>query len=248
MLHVSPTLTGSLSLTYGQQTDSETCTTSPSLGSKSPESLRDSLSPPLSGELTRFSAAFPFTPVGPTEDVLRLIEGHLPSWERACHLAEAYIEHAGWLFRGVTKQQLQSEMLPIMYKRPRPDDSSLTQEDYGSPHDIALLYLIFAIGALVDLKQEAYNAEGEHYHQIARAALVLQPVLEKPSLVTIQALHLLSIYNGMAGNENYGGETSLETTWSLVAFAAQLSHSVSRVLPSQLTVPLTHASPLDWIA
>ncbi len=167
--------------------------------------------------------------MGLTDEVLRLIESHLPTWERACHLAEAYIEHAAWLFRGVTKQQLQLEMLPIMYKRPRPDDTSLPQEDYSSPHDFALLYLIFAVGALVDLKQEAYNSEGEHYHQIARAALVLQPVLEKPSLVTIQALHLLSIYNGMAGNESHGGETSLETTWSLVAFAAQLSHSVSRV-------------------
>lgn len=122
-----------------------------------------------------------------------------------------------------------------------PEDTSLPQHDYSSPHDFALLYLIFAVGALVDLKLEPCNPEGEHYHQLARAALVLQPVLEKPSLVTIQALHLLSIYNGMAGNENSGGETSLETTWSLVAFAAQLSHSVGRVLLNlhALTDPLS---------
>ena len=123
------------------------------------------------------------------------------------------------------------EMLPSIYRRPLPDGTPL-KDDYNGPHDYALLYLIFAIGALLDLNQEPYNAEGEHYHQLARAALCLQPVLEKPSSVTIQALHLLSIYNGLAGNE--GGETSLETTWSLVAFAAQLSHSVRG---SRLPVP-----------
>ncbi|TCD68014.1 hypothetical protein EIP91_011625 [Steccherinum ochraceum] len=198
---------------------------SPSVGSKSPESFRDSLSPPLSGEMIRFSSAFPFTPVGPANAVLEIIEGHLPTWERACHLSEAYIEHAAWLFRGVSKEQLLLEMLPSVYRRPLPDGAAV-KDDYNGPHDYALLYLIFAIGALLDLNQEPYNAEGEHYHQLARAALCLQPVLEKPSSVTIQALHLLSIYNGLAGNEVSGGETSLETTWSLVTFAAQLSHSI----------------------
>ncbi|KAH8104099.1 fungal-specific transcription factor domain-containing protein [Cristinia sonorae] len=210
----------------GSQTSSNASpTSSPSMGSRSPESIRDSLSPPLSSDMVRFSASFPFSPVGPANAVLEIIEGHLPSWDRACHLSEAYIEHAAWLFRGVSKQQLLLEMLPSIYRRPLPDGAAL-KDDYSGPHDYALIYLIFAVGALLDLNQEPYNAEGEHYHQLARAALCLQPVLEKPSSVTIQALHLLSVYNGLAGNEVSGGETSLETTWSLVGLAAQLSHSI----------------------
>lgn len=191
--------------------------------------------------MIRFSSAFPFTPVGPANAVLEIIEGHLPTWERACHLSEAYIEHAAWLFRGVSKEQLLLEMLPSVYRRPLPDGAAV-KDDYNGPHDYALLYLIFAIGALLDLNQEPYNAEGEHYHQLARAALCLQPVLEKPSSVTIQALHLLSIYNGLAGNEVSGGETSLETTWSLVTFAAQLSHSVRLVIPVASVTRLTRSS------
>ncbi|KAL4249930.1 hypothetical protein ABKN59_002009 [Abortiporus biennis] len=207
--------------------DNESRHTSPSIGSKSPESLRDSLSPPLPGESAYFSAAFPLTPMGPPGAVLELIESHLPSWERACHLCEVYIEHAGWLFRGVTRQQLLVEMLPSIYKRPTVGGASPPKDEYNGPHDLALLYVIYGIGALMDLNQEPYNAEGEHYHQLARAALSLQPVLEKPSLVTIQALHLLSVYNGLAGNENMGSsETSLETTWSLLALAAQLSQAI----------------------
>lgn len=154
---------------------------------------------------------------------MELIETYLPPWDRACHLSDAFINHAAWLFRNVSKDQIMLELLPITYRRPLPENAPPV-EDNG-PHEFALMFLILAIGALVDLNQDPYNAEGEHYHQIARAALCLQPVLEKPSVVTIQALHLLSVYNGMAGNE-IGGETSLETTWSLTSFAAQLSHSV----------------------
>lgn len=188
--------------------------------------------------MLRFSAAFPFTPVGPANVVLEIVESHLPTWERACHLSEVYIEHASWLFRGVSKEQLLLEMLPSIYRRPLPD-GAVVKDDYNGAHDYALLYLIFAIGALLDLNQEPYNSEGEHYHQLARAALCLQPVLEKPSSVTIQALHLLSIYTGFAGSDLPGAEMSLETSWSLISLATQLSHSVSHEFISGYTCTLT---------
>ncbi|KAF7328689.1 Zn(2)-C6 fungal-type domain-containing protein [Mycena sanguinolenta] len=75
-----------------------------------------------------------------------------------------------------------------------------------------------------DVHRQKVAAEAEHLHQIARAALALQPVLEKPSLVTIQTLHLLSIYTTLgsppaAHSRSKGedeGETSMEMTWSLI--------------------------------
>ena len=172
-----------------------------------------------------FSQSFPFTPMGPAVAVQEVIESHLPNWERAHYLAETYLEQAAWLFRGVGRLQLLDEMLPVFYKKPVPymlDDS----EDYNGPHDLALLFMVFAIGALVDLRQDPNNPEADHYHQIARAAICLQPVLEKPSLVTIQTLHLLSIYNAMSSNEVEGHETSMETTWSLITLATHLSQTV----------------------
>ncbi|KZP27837.1 hypothetical protein FIBSPDRAFT_282609 [Athelia psychrophila] len=56
-------------------------------------------------------------------------------------------------------------------------------------HHLSLLYMVFAAGALTDLRQEASNAEAEHYYRIARAGVCLQPVLEEPSLVTAQVLY-----------------------------------------------------------
>jgi hypothetical protein len=174
-----------------------------------------------------FSQSFPFTPMGPAAAVQEVIEGHLPTLERALYLAETYLDQAAWLFRGVGRLQLIEEMLPVFYKQSL-SYSSEDLEGYSGPHDLALLFMVFAIGALVDLRQDPANPEAEHYHQIARAAICLQPVLEKPSLVTIQTLHLLSIYNAMSSNEVGSNETSMETTWSLITLATHLSQTVRR--------------------
>ncbi|OSD05404.1 hypothetical protein PYCCODRAFT_1533505 [Trametes coccinea BRFM310] len=201
---------------------------SPSNGSRSPESIRGSKTPPLPGEIARFSNSFPFTPMGPPQAVYDLILSHLPPYDRACQLAESYVLYAGWLFRSVPRRQLFDEMIPYFYKQPPPEDAAPACTDYSSPHDLALLLLCFAIGALVDPSQSPYNSEAEHYSQLAQAALALQSVLANPTLVTIQALHLHSIYIAMVGNEPGGGgqDSNMEFSWALVSLAGQLSHTV----------------------
>lgn len=202
------------------------------------------MTPPIAGELTQFSASFPFTPLGVPADVLQMVLSYLPSHNRAVQLAEAYLEGAGWLFRGLTRQQILDEMIPFIYKRPmNVSDPSCPVHDYSGPHDLAVVYLVFAIGSLVDGNQDPQSAEGEHYHHLARAALCLQPVLEKPSLVTIQALRMLSNYTAMSGMER---ESSIETTWSLITLAAQLAQSV-RTLPVTCSATIRSCwTCLDW--
>lgn len=123
----------------------------------------------------------------------------------------------------------------MIYHLPSPSPASGEEQARSGPHDLALLFIVLAIGTLLSSPPSSSpsnaatanaNAQGEHYHQISRAALALQPVLEKPSIVTIQALHLLSIYNGMSGSD-LNSETSMEMTWSLVTLAAHLSQTVS---------------------
>ncbi|KAI1790217.1 fungal-specific transcription factor domain-containing protein [Ganoderma leucocontextum] len=199
---------------------------SPSNGSRSPESLRGSKTPPLPGEITRFSNAFPFTPMGPPHHVYEMIEGHLPPYPRACELAESYVNHAAWLFRSVPRSQLFDEMLPRYYKQAAGEDVPLPRMYESNPHELALLLLCLAIGALMDLKQQPCNSEGEHYCQLAQAVMCLQPILANPTLVTIQALHLQSIYVAMVGNEPGGQDNQMELSWALVTLAGQLSHTI----------------------
>ena len=157
--------------------------------------------------------------MGQAADLQRLIETGLPPYEQTLALCETYFEQVSWAFRGVTRMQLVDDMLPVIYKMPGAPPS----EDYGGPHGLALLFVILAIGALVG--KDPSNALGEHFHQLSHTAISLQPVLEKPSIVTIQTLQLMSVYNGMSGGD-LKSETSMEMTWSLLLLASQLSKTV----------------------
>ncbi|KAF5316367.1 hypothetical protein D9619_006871 [Psilocybe cf. subviscida] len=245
------------------------------------------LSSAVANQLQLFSASFPFTPMGAPSHIISLILSHLPPYDRAFEICEAFFVHAAWIFRGVTRGQLLDEMVPKIYGRlgvssngvneqqPDPDahmanedhtaqdEDEDEQEEYGGPHDLALLFIILAVGSLVapeaggpegtdagvassqdgkdpltstsgsasaarpyfSSSQAEAQALGAHFHQLARAAVALQPVLEKPSLVTIQVLHLMSIYNAMSGSDMHS-ETSMELTWSLITLAAHLSQTI----------------------
>ncbi|EPQ56096.1 hypothetical protein GLOTRDRAFT_39622, partial [Gloeophyllum trabeum ATCC 11539] len=172
--------------------------------------------PSLPDDVSRFSASFPFTPLGPPPAVTALIETYLPPWTRALALCDIYLEGAAWLFHAIPRSQLMDELLPAIYKRPSAGGTG--------PHHLALLFLVFAVGTLVDLADGPRDAEAEHYFQIASAAICLESVLERPSLVTVQAIHMMSIYNAMSP---HGRDTSMETTWQLVALGSRLAVSVS---------------------
>ncbi|KAK7052073.1 Zn(2)-C6 fungal-type domain-containing protein [Favolaschia claudopus] len=232
--------------------------------STSPYAASTLVSPSDSPATLFSSSAFPLTPIGPPQAVHALVTSHLPSRRHARKLVQCYFSQLAWLFRGVTQGQVVDMMRGVYAAYGSRHDSASPgeleeveergeeeedgddrdeDEDYTGPHDLALLFLIFAAGALVqppahggtedDVHRREVGAEAEHLHQIARAALALQPVLEKPSLVTIQALHLLSIYISLASpgtvrykNGEEDADTSMEMTWSLITLAAHLSQTI----------------------
>ncbi|KAI6096910.1 hypothetical protein EDD16DRAFT_1499936 [Pisolithus croceorrhizus] len=196
------------------------------LADGSSDSMGDSKSPELPQEIEDFTPAFPFKPAHSTLNVETLVNKYLPSWERARYLSEVYFEQATSLFQSVPRDYILLELLPAYYVNNVPH---VTQAE--KPHQLSLLFLIFATAALLDPNQKPGSVEPESYHKVARAAICLQSVMEKPSLETIQALHLLSVYNAVSGNELAGKETSTETSWSLVTLAAHLAHTVS--LPTE---------------
>ncbi|KAE9408894.1 hypothetical protein BT96DRAFT_932215 [Gymnopus androsaceus JB14] len=253
---------------------------------------------PVDPRITLFSHHFPFTPLAlPPAQIQELIESYLPTYERARDIVGTYFEQVAWLFRGVSREQLEGEMMEAIYARKHARDrgemvmkvqksncATLVQwillhsmEETTVAHiDLALLFLIFAVGALVEpfpasgsssdspgpvpspggsspysnasaavASRPTPNTLGEHYLQLAQAALSLQPVLEKPSIVTIQCLHVMSIYNAMSGEGTASpsssadsdststaepktgqSETSMEMTWSLITMAAHLSQTI----------------------
>lgn len=61
-------------------------------------------------------------------------------------------------------------------------------EDPLVSHNLAILFLVIALGALLDLEGQAHSQEAKWYYQLGKAALALEPVLDSSSLSTIQAL------------------------------------------------------------
>jgi hypothetical protein len=91
-------------------------------------------------------------------------------------------------------------------------------------HDLALLFMIFCYGALTDvnLPPAPDNSISEDFFQLTKAALVLEPVLERPpSVATVQTLSLIAIYEGICSRDG-----SIERTWGVFGIAVKLAQSV----------------------
>ncbi|KAG1767818.1 fungal-specific transcription factor domain-containing protein [Suillus occidentalis] len=164
----------------------------------------------LSHLISNLDQAFPLTPSGlPKEQIQEIIESYLPEIQRAVSLCETFLKSLSWLPQIVSRQQTIDHLIPLTYRpgleRPR-----------CGPHDLALLFSVLALGALVDPTLPPYNAEARHYHRVARAALCLQSVFSERSVVTIKALHLMSMYYGMSGIES-----NAELCYSLLNLACQ---------------------------
>lgn len=94
----------------------------------------------------------------------------------------------------------------------------------GGAHELALMFVIFCFGALTDisLPPAPDNPDADQYFQLTRAALTLEPVLDRPpSVATVQALSLMAIYQGLCSGDN-----SIESTWALMGMATKLAQSV----------------------
>ncbi|OJT03642.1 hypothetical protein TRAPUB_5670 [Trametes pubescens] len=202
----------------------------------------------LSPEINRLAATFPSGPTNlPIYDFQDLMQGYLPRWQRAAELRDLYLEQAPWFFGAVTQRQLDDEVLPLFYEdaaealraRVQMGSSAAGKGPLGassgafnlpgtstqpSSHDMALMLVVFCFGALTDpsLPPAPNNEEAATYYQLTRAALSLEPVLDRPpSVTTVQALSLMGIYQGMVADEH-----SIETTWALMGLSSKLAQSI----------------------
>jgi hypothetical protein len=50
------------------------------------------------------------------------------------------------------------------------------------------MFMVLAIGSLVDTNVPAYSIEAEKYHQLARAALFQNRLFDEPTINAVQAL------------------------------------------------------------
>ena len=130
------------------------------------------------------------------------------------------------------------ELIPMFYKRA----SAPTDPDEGfEAHHLALLLGVFAAGAAGDLTLEPQNEEGELYRQLGRTALSLHSIFEGTSLVTVQALALISVYDFFSCSTQ-----TLDSAWKMVSMALCLASSVSVFGSHHLLHTSTSLIRIDW--
>ncbi|KAJ7594208.1 fungal-specific transcription factor domain-containing protein [Mycena floridula] len=223
---------------YGRSAGSESLLIGESANHSTPEFTTSSPHPDLAHSLSSLSNSFPFANSQQPFDIGHLLENYLPSWQEACRLISLYLDQAPWFFGAVTRRQLVEEMLPLWYNEapshsPLQSPNNLTQgglsaatvtPNKGGAHELALLFIIFCFGALTDVSLPAApdNLLAEQYYSLTKAALTIEPVLERPpSVSTVQTLSLMAIYEGLRSGEN-----SIESTWSLMGLATKLAQSI----------------------
>ncbi|KAF8894235.1 fungal-specific transcription factor domain-containing protein [Gymnopilus junonius] len=175
-------------------------------------------------DIEKLANLFPFTGKGrPNVNGLALIEMFLPSFERASQLCDSYIKHATYFFRPIKPDDLLDILFPSIYKRIATRSQDAANGDHNTPHALASLCFIFALGCVLDLTRLPYNSEAERYYDLGRAALSLKSVYDSPNMDSVKAMGLMATYHSLAGKKY-----SRDSAWCVMSFAAKLAQSVHR--------------------
>lgn len=173
--------------------------------------------PQVSLEIARLGNSFPFGAENNAEKTMDLLFNYLPSHARASSLCETYMEHGTWVFRPIKRDEIIDDIFAPIYKSMKERQATGSMGPHCiSPHKLAVLFLVFALGALVDLTLEPCefsscypipilnfscqdNAESETYFLLSRACLSLRSVFDSPEMTTVQAIVLMANYQGLCG-------------------------------------------------
>ena len=191
--------------------------------------LEDELPQP-SSDVSQLVSMLPFGMAGLTNpekhrEIMDSLFNFLPPYPRATTLCETYMENSAWIFRPISREELIDETLVPVYAHAKTRNQATQENEEVSPHILAVLFMVFAHGALTDLTLPAYNSEAENYFHLGRLALSLRSVLDLASPQTLQAICLMACYHS-----NSGRRYTLDSAWLLISLASKMAQGVSSVL------------------
>ncbi|KAK7031348.1 putative transcriptional regulatory protein C1F7.11c [Favolaschia claudopus] len=170
--------------------------------------------PTIPKDIPWMAYSFPFTAniskVG--QDLRQNILNLLPRTPMAERFCDVYYSHAAWMYTPINKSDFYETIFRPTYE---PSHGS-----YGtlSSHNLAVLYMVLALGTLMDLDMPAHSPEATEYYQLGRSALAIDSVLDSPSIAGIQAMVLMCHYMFWADIE--------APRWVLMGLVVKLAHSI----------------------
>jgi hypothetical protein len=169
---------------------------------------------PLPSNLPWLAHSFPFTSPVDHSTRQQLVE-FLPKPAVALRHYQTYFRYGAWQYSPISEAEFLHTIFEPVYE-PEKSHSFEPQDPIGS-HNLAVMFLVFALGALLDLEGQSHSPEAKWYYQLGRAALSFEPVLDSPSLRTIQALVLLSYYMLL--------DDIHDSRWSITGMATKLTQA-----------------------
>ncbi|KAF8590790.1 hypothetical protein K439DRAFT_1627523 [Ramaria rubella] len=168
----------------------------------------------LPPEIMHLASLFPF---GPSEgeivslDSKEEIMSFLPSPENAWNIADMFFSHGDWLFDAISRAEFMDQIYSHVYNTSSPTSVSVDR--------LALLFMILALGTLLDLSKPYDIRSTEPYYQLGKAAFCLEPLIEAATIPTIQTLHLKIVYLYMTDRQ------TVEHRWLNLGLLAKLTYS-----------------------
>ncbi|KAF8517954.1 hypothetical protein BU17DRAFT_49227 [Hysterangium stoloniferum] len=146
------------------------------------------------------SVLFPFPP----ETIDTQIDDFvplLPPLSQAVSLIEIYFAHSAWCQNPLPRE----EFMTLVFRECYPNNVPATSLEHVSSHRLSVLFMIFALGALMDVNRPFCSTEAEEFHTLARACLCVEPVYENSSLHSVQSMHLMIWYYTLAPSRRTHG-------------------------------------------
>jgi hypothetical protein len=136
------------------------------------------------------TGTFPLSPlVQPGMDLpadrLQALYWYLPPADKAAALRDVYFTCAAWMYAPIAADEFHEEIYAPFYGMGAP---IATADDPRVAHRLSIMFMVFALGSLMDPHQAPFNVEAEKYHQLARAALFQSNIVDDPTISAVQAL------------------------------------------------------------
>ncbi|KAG0700446.1 fungal-specific transcription factor domain-containing protein [Suillus ampliporus] len=168
--------------------------------------------PGLSPEIEKLSQTFPY-PWLPNNPMRQRIYEMLPSREEAEYLCTQARLNALWQYNLDPSETWLPNLVHHVYTMPV---SSL------SFRRLSLLYIMMAIGLLVDLNQQNESPRAEVFHRLARASLCEMNLMDEPSLDLLQTLFYMIWYLLIFSDKSQ----AVAYAWSIMGLAVKLAQSL----------------------
>ncbi|THH15615.1 hypothetical protein EW146_g4890 [Bondarzewia mesenterica] len=210
---------------YGQPANSWYFLQNEDMQEECPDDRSADLQGILPPEILEISSSFRLAPMNKQtseaiSERLRSLYWYLPPADKAAELRDIYFSHAAWMYNPIPVADFNETVYSAIYKSQMsttPDEPLIVRSQR-----LALMFMVLAIGSLMDDRLPSYSIEAEKYHQLARATLFQNSVFSEPTLGAVQALFLMTFYLFFA--DRHGGNAG--PRWAIMGLAVKLAQSI----------------------